>query len=189
MSVSACSRFALVLALGAVGSSTPLHALRPAGELPRVRLQLEEFTFEVDEHGNTRPIDHQVIDVFEMVFENQYGSIDRTSEHGDYGAVYFEVPAQSGGVMNHNIYLYMRDGNLESVSDGYHNGNVQGAMFKQTAMIMRRDGAHVRARIMHAINPRTISASASPDQDLVTMNLSQEIQRRIEVFQRVTRVQ
>lgn len=118
-----------------------------------VRVQLQEVVFQIDRDGNSHPIDHQVVDVFPLDFENQYGAVDRTSENGDYGASYIEVPASAGAPLNHDIYVYIKDGPLGAITDGYHNRNVPGALFKITAMTLRRIDDKVRVRVMHVIDP------------------------------------
>lgn len=117
-----------------------------------VRVQLEEILFKIV-NGQSHPVDHQVVDVFMLEFTQQYGSIDRESANGRYGASYFEVPASANGRANHNIYVYVGSGGYTAITDGYHNGGVADALFKMTVMTTRKEGDTVRVRTVHVINP------------------------------------
>ena len=164
----------LVVSLVLLAGAAPLFA-------DGVRVQLEEVLFQIDAQGNSHPIDHQVIDVFPLRFENQYGTVEKTSEHGRYGASYFEVPAPAGGHLNHNVYLHIQDGPFSMVTDGYHNGQVPGALFKMTAMTMRRDGDKVRVRTMHVVQPPSTAAGVPYSGAMV-----RDLQRKVDALVRGT---
>lgn len=136
----------LALAAAALFSVNPVIA-------EGIRVQLEEFTYLIDDAGHSHPIDHTVVDAFGLAFENQYGTVDKTSEHGAYGASFFEVPAEAGGHVNHDIYLYVQDGPFRAVTDAYRNENEPGAKFNLVAMTIRRDGQNVRVRSLRALEP------------------------------------
>lgn len=137
-----------------------------------VRVQLEEFTYLVDDAGHSHPIDHTVVDVFGVEFTNQYGSVDKTSARGAYGASWFEVPAEANGHLNHDVFLYVQDGAFRAVTDAYRNENEPGAKFNLVAMTIHRDGNNVLVRSLRALDPTARVAATA---------FQREIQHRLDL--------
>ncbi len=142
----------LVALLAGAGSTL---ASPPATQLPDLRVQVQQITYQIAPDGSAKPIDHQVLDVFDVALEKQYDSIDRTAGGLKFGLVYFEVPRDGSDQPNYNLYLYMRDRTHEVVADGYRNNDVPGALFKLTTMLMEREGDKAYARLMHCVAPQS----------------------------------
>lgn len=159
-------------ALAALALAGAAAAEVPANDAD-LRVQVQEIVYEVRPDGSARPIDHKVHDVFEVKFEDQYASVDRESENLSFGLVYFEVPRPDQGP-NYNVYLYLRDETHEIVTDGYRNNDVDGALFKMTAMLMKRDGDRAYARLMHCFDP-----NGTEDPELTSARIGRELDRKV----------
>lgn len=150
MSPKSLSVLVALLTGAGVGLASPES---PA--LPDLRIQVQEFTYQIQPDGTSKPIEHKVLDVFDVALEKQYDAVERTSGYLRFGLVYFEVPREDGGDPNYNLYLYMKDRSHQMVADGYRNNEVPGALFKLTGMLLERDGDKAYARIMHCVAPES----------------------------------
>lgn len=158
--------------LAALAWIAPARADGPAD----LRVQVQEIVYEVADNGQARPIDHRVLDVYEVRFEDQYGSVDRSNGQLEFGTVYFEVPRGQGEEPNYNVYLYMRDGDAETVCDAYLNNDVPGALFKLTTMLLRRAPGRAFVRLTHAFPPPPAGAST----ELLAQKVNQELHRKVQ---------
>jgi hypothetical protein len=144
-------------------------------EPPDLVVQVQEITYQVNDNGQARPIDHKILGVYGQNFEDQYGSSDHEAEGVSFGSVYFEVPRGPDEEPNYNIYLYLREGDSETVCDGYLNNGVDGALFKLTTMLMRRAPGRAYVRLMHAIVPPAAGAS----KELLARKVNQELHEKV----------
>lgn len=154
-------------------------AASPLAELPDLRVQVQEIVYEVGEDGSASPIDHRIVDVFEVRFDQQYDSVDRSSGDLDFGLVYFAVPRDPGEEPNYNVYLYLRDDTHEMVADGYRNNEVPGALFKLTTMLLKRAGNRAYARLMHCVVPQAGQGESDASRDLERARARRRLHDRV----------
>jgi len=156
-----------------------LALAEPASDPADLRVQIQEITYELRPDGSARPIDHRIVDVFDVRFEKQYDSVDRSDDVLDFGLVYFEVPRPEQDP-NYNVYLYMRDSSHEVVADGYLNNDVPGALFKLTTMLLERAGDRAYARMTHCVVPRPPGAAGEQAEALEAWRLRQRLHEYVQ---------